>query len=286
METGNTLSWTRFPAELRCLILNQLVQAAEQDGSSLAPYATVSSEWQAVIEPATFRSLNFTPALLKIPGFVGMANRAAALGLVRHICLFIPVAEYDCPGCERPEIVTDKGEAGMTKWLGSVESARVGFRTAISLLSGWKPNGSLSLDITLQSPSDASHYFKNIHVGYPGQTTTTISAHIHDPHHGWQNGRRVSLPGTAAIHRLFEDLEFKHDLLELLPQVTAVTSLSLRRQTTRRWGPSGVRRLVEHLVGLRELHYKPWREWERWWTEWSDDSELPTACPHHYLTFL
>jgi hypothetical protein len=65
-----------------------------------------------------------------------------------------------------------------------------------------------------------------------------------------------------AVNRLWEHLEFTPEDWEALPQVTAVSSLSLRRQATRRWSATGVAELVKHLDGLQDLHYKPWREWE------------------------
>jgi hypothetical protein len=50
------------------MILGWVIEAAEQDGTSLAPYSTVCSEWQVVIEPATFRSLNSHPHGWGFPG--------------------------------------------------------------------------------------------------------------------------------------------------------------------------------------------------------------------------
>ncbi|KAK4034122.1 hypothetical protein C8A01DRAFT_19028, partial [Parachaetomium inaequale] len=115
------------------------------------------------------------------------------------------------------------------------------------------------LDITVQSPSDARHHFPHIDVGCDSQATADA---IDDLRHGWRKGMRVSWPPEGAFNRLFMDIALSPEFWRTLPQVTAVTGLCLRRQTTRRWNTGAVRELVKHLSGLQELHYEPWREWD------------------------
>jgi hypothetical protein len=250
METTGA-SWTRLPAELRIMVLERLAEAAEQDGSPLAPYAAMNSEWQAVLEPTTLRSLRFTPERLATPGFVAMVTRARDLGLVQHISLCIPLPEYGCPSCEGP--------VAEEEWDAMYGAVWGGLEATFSLLSTWERTGPLSLDITIQSPSDSCHHFR--HIDVDGQQKDTAST-IHDPRHGCKNGHHVSLPPVDSVNRLWEHMEFGPEDWQELPVVTAVTSLSLRRQTTRRWSATGVAELVKHLHGLQDLHYEPWREWE------------------------
>ena len=88
-------------------------------------------------------------------------------------------------------------------------------------------------------------------------------AKIHDPHHDWVHGERVSLPSKICISRLFEVIETAPDFWLGLPEVTAVTSLLLRRQTRRRWDPEDPEALLAPLPRLQEIYYEPWRECTR-----------------------
>ena len=264
MEFTGTVSWARLPAEIRLMILNQLVHAAEQDGSSLASYAAVCSEWQDAIEPVTFWSLNFTAALLDAPGFSEMATRAWRLGLVRRVCVFISLPEYGCPECERPPRLRNMGRRS-----GTMTTARHVLNKSFCILNGWDRQGDLSLDITIQSASDADHYFKDMDIGPPRRTTTTPLSVTQDPRHGWVAGRRVSLPPEGAILRLFEPIEVVDTAL--LPQVTAVTRLVLRRQTTRRWDLIDLDGILRRCVKLKEFHFEPWRGWTSFEAELEDD---------------
>jgi hypothetical protein len=245
---SHTTSWSQLPPEIRLEVTKKVVLGVQQDGGCLAPYAAINSEWQAFTERVTLRSLKFTPSRLENPAFVAMVNRARELDLLRHLGLFIPLAEYDCSRCG--EFPTPE------EWESDMVTIWDSLKAAFTLLSTWTPRGHLSLDITVQSPSDASHYFKLVHVDEHVPDTTLP---VHDPYHGWQEGRMVTLPPEDAFFRVFEDIEFSAELWQELPQVTAVTTLYLRRQTTRRWAPQGVRELAERLVGLQELYHEPWR---------------------------
>jgi hypothetical protein len=230
----------------------------------------MNSEWQAVLEPSTLRSLRFTPERLATPGFVAMVTRARNLGLVQHISLCIPLPEYGCASCEGP--------VAEEEWYAMYGAVWDGLEGTFGVLSTWERTGPLSLDISIQSPSDACHHFR--HIDVDGQQQDTATA-IHDPRHGWENGRHVALPPMDAVNRLWEHMEFTPEDWEELPQVTAVSSLSLRRQATRRWSATGVAELVKHLDGLENLHYEPWREWDAKDILEVDFSTLtsPTATP-------
>jgi len=283
MEITNTLYWTRLPAEIRLKILEDVVRAAEQDGTCVTPYAAVSSEWQAVIEAVTFRSLNFSPAPIQTRGFATMANRGRRLGLVRHIHMSLMIPEYNCFDCETPpanrEVWYDESES-------LTETDRQGALAAFRLLRDWKlEDGGVSLDITVQSPSDARHHFKDMDVGTPRRATDPALPVIHDPRHGWENGRRVWLPPRHAIFRLFGSVD--PWLFDLAVQRTrAVTRLVIRRQTTRRWAPEDLECLLRNCVGLKEFHYEPWMPWTVKSAASIDPGKLPTAhlCVPLYLT--
>ena len=253
MRTTKTSSWTQLPAEIRLKIIDELIRAVEQDGSSLGPYATVSSEWQAAIEAVNFRTLNISPDMLNTRGFVIMANRAWTLGLVRHVNLSLAIAEYTCLDCQlkqRREIRYDRPQPLL--FIDRQAALKV-FR----LLKGWKGPTGVTLDITVQSPSDACHYFPHMGVGKPRRT---LPAAIHDPRHGWENGQRVMLPPKRAVFRMFEAV-CPWQFNPATTRTKAVTRLVIRRQTTRRWGVGDLDCLIRDCGGLKEFHYESWRAW-------------------------
>jgi hypothetical protein len=210
-----------------------------------------------------------------------MVNRGRELGLVRHVGLFIPIAEYDCPQCHdfRSEDLESRAE-----FKDKMETIQDGLRTTFRLLRKWKRRGALSLDITVQSPSDSSHHFP--HIDVDGESQATADA-LDDSRHGWRKGMRISWPPEGALNRLFMDITLSFAFWRRLPQVTAVTALCLRRQTTRQWNPGAVRELVKHLSGLQEFHYEPWRKLNIGRSIVTETSTL-TPPKHHeyYLDYL
>jgi hypothetical protein len=237
-----------------------------RDGDGLAPYAAVSSEWQAFVEKKTFHSITLTSLRLQDPGCVAIVNRGRKLDLVRHIHFSIRVQGYSCPDCEEPEADEECRE--------NANIISGALQQLFAFLSTWEPRGSLTLDINVQSPSDSSHHFKYIDMGDEEQNASLMHNRPNDPHHGWVNGRQVSLPPDGTLYRLFADIEFPVEFWQGLPFVTAVTSLVLRRQTRRRWEPSSVEQLFVHLTGLHEFHYEPWREWVQVEQRDTDDSKM------------
>ncbi|KAL4932865.1 uncharacterized protein BDV17DRAFT_253956 [Aspergillus undulatus] len=76
-KTADKISWYRLPPEIRLLILEALLQ----DGCSLAGLATVSREWQTIIERHNFARIKLTPSRFADSGLIINRNRA----LVRYI---------------------------------------------------------------------------------------------------------------------------------------------------------------------------------------------------------
>ena len=66
-------TWVGLPRELRLLILEVLMR----DGCSLARFATVSREWQTVLERYNFARIKLTPA--RLDAFGPMTRRNWAL---------------------------------------------------------------------------------------------------------------------------------------------------------------------------------------------------------------
>lgn len=197
---------------------------------------------------------NFSRLSLTIPRlayFNELPNRHR--GHVKYIWLCIDLAEYDCSECNNCI-----GPGTEARHDDNTEIIEDSIRSVFRTLSNWKPKNGLTLDIGIHSPSDSKHYFKNIY--FESNVMPTYGS-FHDPRHNWVDGMQVSLPSAEALYRLFEDIELDSEFWQEVPEVTAVTSLVLRRQTRYRWEPGTLGKLLDHLPNLQELNYEPWREW-------------------------
>ena len=270
-------SWHCFPAEIRLTVLQFLLQ----DGCSLADFATVSREWQTIIERYNFSRIKLTSS--RVADFGSMVRRNRTL--VRYIWLCLELQEYNCTECEPqdPEL-----------WgLSNAENTLIttAFQDLFSTLSVWEPDGSLLLDISVYSPSDSDHWFKYL-TFEPDVASDTCGRDQHaeqsmlvqasDCHHGWIAGSRNSIPPSVAIDRVFEEImgegpfddeEQEGQWWQQLPLVPAVTGVLLRQQNRRRWKPAALAHMFARLPRLQEIHYEPWREWLDIQQQWTDQCE-------------
>ncbi|KAF0321442.1 oxoglutarate iron-dependent oxygenase [Colletotrichum asianum] len=142
-----------------------------------------------------------------------------------------------------------------------------------SILHQWQAGGGLALELSIQSPSDREHNFKNLYFGgdnengYPDidcsgyPSAETPSATIHDPKHGWIDGVQVHAPREGAILRIFEPTRLRNTAN--LPLVPAVTKFVLRRQCRRQIEPKTLGHLLSKLPRLESLIYEPWQQWSK-----------------------
>ncbi|PTB78004.1 hypothetical protein M440DRAFT_1420184 [Trichoderma longibrachiatum ATCC 18648] len=259
-------SWNCLPPETRQQILQALL---EQHDCRLAPYATVSREWQAVIEPHSFSRIRLTPS--RIEDFQSMVHRNRAY--VRYIWLCVELAEYNCFMCAPMDPIL--------RGFCTTDSFRLmtALLDVFTVLSRWESRDSLQLDISIYSVSDSEHWFKYLTFDpddpfKKGDRRRRIERAIRDKcddwNHGWRGGRRSSAPDSWAMHKIFNEImgdgpfsedEHAHDYWQLLPLVPAVTSVLLRQQNRRRWKPTALACILGRLPRLREVHYEPWRPW-------------------------
>lgn len=254
------MSWEFLATEIRVLILNVLFD----DGCCVARFATVSREWKTIIEQKTFSRLTLESSRLRDFDKITKPRKQ----LVRYIWLCIELQEYSCSQCEHEE--TDLWHESNTNIIENV------LRQTFGILSSWKTNGTLTLDFSVHSPSDAMHQFKYIQF-WPDNKDISQSCqeitNVREPDHGCVNNSQVSKPSEQSINRLFEDIEMPAGFWEGLPSLSAITRLLLRRQTRRRWEPRDLEKLIRLLPNLREICYEPWREWSRVDQRWTDQSE-------------
>ncbi|KYK59093.1 hypothetical protein DCS_00221 [Drechmeria coniospora] len=262
--TANMTSWHCFPAEIRYMVLEVLMQ----DGCRLADFATVSREWQTTIERHNFSRIKLTPSRLANFGSMVHRNRS----LVRYIWLCLELEKYDCTQCDFP----------FSRGMSNADNTMIitAFQDLFSHLSAWEPDGDLLLDISVHSLSDSEHWFKYLTFepdndsnayGRVQHIEQSLLFKASDHHHGWITGRQPSIPSYAACHKPFDEImgegpfdneQEEYKWWQQLPLVPAVTGVLLRQQNRRRWKPDALAHMFARLPGLRQIHYEPWREWD------------------------
>ncbi|KAH8898282.1 hypothetical protein GQ53DRAFT_711483 [Thozetella sp. PMI_491] len=281
-ETPSSISWQRFPAEIRIAILEVLLQTE----GSLASFATVSREWQTIIEQHSFSRIKLTLGS-RLANFGSMMHRNRAL--VRYVWFCVELQAYDCSECES----LDKDKWGLSL----DDNVRIvnGLEALFSTLSTWEPRPCremLQLDISVHSPSDSEHWYKYLtfEPDLPAedcalpllkQQSILLRPEYDDHNHGWRAGRQVSLPSMAALEKTFDEImdlgPFENEAQDMewwgrLPLIPAVTNVLLRQQTRRRWKPQALAQLLSRFPRLQEIHYEPWREWTDCLQSFTDQS--------------
>ncbi|KAF4972809.1 hypothetical protein FSARC_709 [Fusarium sarcochroum] len=266
LPTIDKTRWDYLPAEVRLLILECLLQ----DGCSLARLATVSREWQGVMEQHNFARIKLTPSRLGDLNHMTSGKRS----LVHYLWFCFELEKYDCNGCASVDNDTwEIGGSDITLILKAIENL-------FSALSVWKPSGDLVLDIGVHSPSDSEHWFKYLTFGPDvplderSRSRCIEQAQVDDVRHEWLRGRRIIAPEKYAICRVtstvmgdeefFESQEEETQWWQQLPLIPAVTGFLLRQQNHRQWAPIALKHMFTHFPGLKEIHYEPWREWTKY----------------------
>ncbi|KAI2633633.1 hypothetical protein GGS26DRAFT_54633 [Hypomontagnella submonticulosa] len=146
--SGPSSYWADLPPKIRYQILDILLH----DGCSLAGFTTVSREWQAVIEPHNFSRINLTPLRIAHPESAPILHRKR--DLIHYICFRVELRRYDCTDCGV------KRRDHFRMHIADERLSTEAIQSLFSLLSRWKSNGDLVLDVSVFSPSDSEHHFK------------------------------------------------------------------------------------------------------------------------------
>ncbi|KAF5025706.1 hypothetical protein F66182_2211 [Fusarium sp. NRRL 66182] len=245
LRSSGCLRWSYLPPEIRCLILNTVVDQRYPRWSALA---SVSKEWQSIIGARNMARLKLGSSCLDDFERVLVRQRH----LVRHIYLSVELSGYKCSLCK-------KGHA-VALTLNDDHSLSLAIRRVFTILSTWKTAGPLTLELNATSASDSEHWFKNFRLDDPHDHDThhrDPAVLWHDPEHGWENGLRVSPPPFSAMQRLFGPITIEcHP--GALPCVNAVTCLMIRRQFRHCLVPSHLALLLSRLRRLTDIIYEPW----------------------------
>lgn len=256
-----------LPVEIRRLILDALVR----DGRELASFAAVSREWQAVIEPHTFKGIKVTPSRIAELDDMTRRNRS----YVRYLWFCLELERYDCDTCFPDNDVPMFNSAADDLLI------KTGIRSLFLVLGAWGRSSCLTLDISVYSTSDPEHWFKYLTFepdddedDVPRLNQAVPSQINDDARHRWDTTGQEAMTADAAVMNVFTRIlddplgEFDDEEMgrfgwwRELPPVPAVTRLLLRQQTRRRWEPEALEEMLNLFPNLSELHYEPWREWD------------------------
>ncbi|KAM0270902.1 hypothetical protein ACHAQH_009248 [Verticillium albo-atrum] len=282
-------SWGFLPPEIRIEILGLLPVL----GGRCSLLATVSRDWQAIIEP-----LNFSEISLTVPRLTDLNSQAILSrkrSQIHYIWFRVELKQYDCSQCAN----TDRDLWG----LDNVDNQYIAdaFESLFTILSAWEPRGDLVLDISVYSPSDNQHWFKYLSFRSDTNLGECSSPRVHeqettltnDPAHGWVAGQQVFTPDQHAIEQTFEEImgegPFEDEEPEMqwwrgLPFVPVVGVVLLRQQTRRRWKPVALANMLTRFPNMKELYYEPWREWTG--IQMHTDKRIQTLIESFSLTKL
>lgn len=251
-----------LPPDLQLMILEMLAQdpGCDRSGTTcvkkgLARYAAVCKHWQTFCEKRLYRHLTLSQSCLNALDTVVRRQR----GLVKHIWLRIELLPYDCPDCMK----------FVSKRTRDHDIAGNAITKLFHVLSTWRKSEpatyrGLTLEISIYSPSDVGHNFGgDFHFGpEPFETDNDMARrlHVHDPYHGWHQGKRSDRPIFTSIDKLLEGVL---PCCEKLPSVEVVDNLVLRRQTRRHLDGRTLRAMFRSLPNLTRVTYEPWRDFLR-----------------------
>ncbi|KAI1393999.1 uncharacterized protein F4822DRAFT_424456 [Hypoxylon trugodes] len=183
------VTWSDLSQEIRQMILSSLGSS----GTSIAPYAAVSKEWQQSIEAKNFKHLAIRYEDFDAFGKLSRPHQK----LVEHIQLCMELKEYDCNSCES---YTLQRNAIYNEWMLNRSTTQF-----FKILKNWdireEGDPGLTLEINIYSPSDFKHAFKHYeHGNHP--TDDGGVQNITDARHGWYYGLRLDPPDAATIDRV------------------------------------------------------------------------------------
>ncbi|KND90416.1 hypothetical protein TOPH_04909 [Tolypocladium ophioglossoides CBS 100239] len=259
------LRWHGFPREIQYAILELLAcghrrsarapstSEATNNSGRLATYAVVCRDWQAFFEAILFRRLMIRQQ--DLPEFGRL--RPCRRGLVHHLWLRVELPSYDCSMCRQHETAKI-----MRKHNPIIRKA---FCDLFAILNNWgertlldadSQGRGLTLEISVHSPSDSEHCFKNISFDHLSDEDDVCV--LEDATHGWVGGRRTFQPGRFTTARIFGNSIYVNPR-KRLPAVRVVKHLLIRRQTRRHFWHTTMRHIMRSLPELDSVRLEIWK---------------------------
>ncbi|RGP70006.1 f-box domain-containing [Fusarium sporotrichioides] len=154
------MSWNSLPSELRLQILSHAAEGYLIPKEKAAPYATVSREWQSVIEDIIFRNISLVIGdVIDLDNFARLTSgdNAYRRDIIHNISVIIVLPRYQCEESCQPESADEiqQNNHVFTELM----------QALLGILSTWTPNlhpHGLTLELNIKSYSDMEHHFHNI----------------------------------------------------------------------------------------------------------------------------
>ncbi|TPX08927.1 uncharacterized protein E0L32_009631 [Thyridium curvatum] len=294
-QERTVVPWTRLPPEIRLMVLEQVRESAKGQLASrgkrtyeMSIYATVCREWQSFFEKENFKRLILHQSDIFLFGAFthGQQQRRA---WIEWIWLRIELPQYDCKKCQKAETLDE------------IRNNNIVFTKAVwglfNILSTWErdlssvhPYKGLRLELGVYSPSDATHFCKELQCRVNDTSWSNIigiqNRGFHDKAHGWREERQLR-PTGDALRRVFGpscglafDLRIStaRQLEKVLPKVNIITVLVIRRQFYRHYSISkALQPIIQSLPQLFDIRYEHWRDPE------GEDGLAVRDAEHHIL---
>ncbi|KAI1202872.1 hypothetical protein F5X97DRAFT_319025 [Nemania serpens] len=220
------VSWAAFPGAVQLPISEHLTH----DGSSLAQPATVSRQCQDAIERLNFERITLT--LWRMPEFEPMTRRSRAF--IKCIRLNLE-QEWDIP---KPR----SQKAPIRRTADDCASIKA-MHDLFWILSTWKPEEKLRLEIAISSPSGSQQ---------PGCNVDKLTSALAD--HTLEDVSREILGQQTCV---FYNDEYEKAWWQTLPEAPAVRSLHLPTKDHPRWKQSTLQCLISRLPNLEKFYFEP-----------------------------
>ena len=126
-------------------------------------------------------------------------------------------------------------------------------------MSPASPIQDLTLELSIHSPSDSEHYFKEMSIDLLGDDDEPSIAD--DPAHGWINGRRnfSSITNARKAYRRIIGRPTSFIPIYNFSPIPVIKHFRLRRRCRRLFAPSSLIGILQSLPGLERLSIESWR---------------------------
>ncbi|KAH6886436.1 hypothetical protein B0T10DRAFT_576259 [Thelonectria olida] len=283
-------SFTRFPPEIRCMVLKHVADGYDStaEPGARAGYASVCREWQPVFEHRNFRRLKLSQA--DLPDFEQLMNlehNKRRQSYVEHIAFRYILPAYGCGICQTSESTYEVNKNNDILVNAS--------RALLRILSEWKqasqicaregPGPGLTLDLGAYSPGDSVHSIRDFRLtrAYPymeaAKLEPTYAAYrrharlvgpepLTNEHHGWVDGRQQTV-NLDARKRVMATLGLsigpdgvEEDVWDpcTLLEVEIVTDLVIRRQFYRKFDVCSLGGFLLAFKGIRSFRHEYWHD--------------------------
>lgn len=259
-----------MPAELRLSIWEYVADDPKTEWGAnishggvkrrLSTYCLVAREWHEFFASRLFRKLTVSKDLEFMQLRQLSFNQKK---FIKHIWLRIDLAMYPYEQCWETEGAVWHGTN-----IGIAAATLVEFFCQMAWHGSWlvsepdESSGGMTLEISIHSPSDRQHHFRNLYDfdAEPDPTRPWLSDPFDAPDCPFGGAQYDRENAIVPFLRLFGHSALDVQLNGRLPVLRFITRLVVRRQTRRRLTPPAACLILKALPNLEEVAVEFWRE--------------------------